>query len=79
MIEMIKDKIRNLLKEKEISLAMIYDKDGKILWHKGRDIEGKDVFTGSGFCKSYIEKSLKKPVSIDVEDYIKSNPREFMC
>lgn len=77
MIEMVKDKIWDLLKEKKISLAMIYDNKGKILWHKGRDIEGKDVYTGSGFCKSYIEESLKKPRRIDVEDYIKSNPKEL--
>jgi DNA-binding NtrC family response regulator len=77
MIGMIKERIWNLLKEKEISLAMIYDKDGKILWHKGRHILGRDVFTGDGFCKSYIEQSLENPAIIDVDDYIKSNPREL--
>ncbi len=77
MFEVIKDKIWNLLKEKEISLAMIYDRKGKILWHRGRDIKGKDVHSGRGFCKSYIEESLKKPGSIDVEDYIKSNPENL--
>jgi len=77
MFEVIKDKIWNLLKEKEISLAMIYDKEGKILWHKGREIQGKDVFAGYGFCKSYIKESLKIPARIDVEDYIKSNSEEL--
>jgi DNA-binding NtrC family response regulator len=74
MFELIKDKIWDMLKEKEISLAMIYDKNGKILWHKGRKILGKDVFTGTGFCKSYITESLENHRIIDVEDYIKSNP-----
>ncbi len=77
MFEVIKEKIWNLLKEKEISLAMIYDKEGKILWHKGREIEGNDVFSGFGFCKSYIKESLKNPARIDVEDYIKSNSEEL--
>lgn len=77
MIEAIKNKIWNILKEKEISLAMIYDKEGKILWHKGRRIIGKDVYRGSGFCKSYINQSLENPGSIDVEDYIGSNPQEL--
>jgi transcriptional regulator with PAS, ATPase and Fis domain len=77
MIEMVKDRIWVLLKDKEISLAMIYDNNGKILWHKGREIEGKDVYTGIGFCKSYIEESLKSSSRIDVEDYIKSNPGEL--
>lgn len=73
MFEIIKEKIWNLLKEKEISLAMIYDENGKILWHRGREIEGKDVYTGRGFCRSYIAESLKDPGSIDVEDYISSD------
>jgi transcriptional regulator with PAS, ATPase and Fis domain len=77
MFEIIKDKIWNLLKEKEISLAMIYDKEGEILWHKGREIQGKNVFTGYGFCRSYIEESLKNPERIDIEDYIKSNSEEL--
>jgi DNA-binding NtrC family response regulator len=73
MFEVIKDKIWNLLKEKEISLAMIYDEKGKILWRRGREIEGKDVYAGRGFCKSYIEESLKCRGGIDAEDYIKSD------
>ncbi|MFC2155646.1 sigma 54-interacting transcriptional regulator [Acidobacteriota bacterium] len=77
MFEVIKEKTWNLLKEKEISLAMIYDKEGNILWHKGRAIRGKDVFDGSGFCKSYIEESLKNPVRIDIEDYIESVPQNL--
>lgn len=77
MIEALKNKIWNILKEKEISLAMIYDQDGKILWHKGRNIIGKNVKTGSGFCKSYINQSLENHGSIDIEDYIGSNPQEL--
>jgi transcriptional regulator with AAA-type ATPase domain len=73
MFEIIKEKIWTLLKEKEISLAMIYDEKGKILWHRGREIEGKDVYSGRGFCKSYIQESLKDPGTIDVEDYISSD------
>lgn len=70
MFEVIKDKIWNLLKEKEVSLAMLYDKEGKILWHKGREIQVKSVFEGGGydFCKSYIEDSLRR------HDDVKSDP-----
>ena len=74
MFEMVKDKIWNLLREKEVSLAMIYDRETRILWHKGRSIRGKDVRTGSGFCKSYIKESLERFRSIECEDYISSNP-----
>jgi transcriptional regulator with PAS, ATPase and Fis domain len=74
MLEMIKSKIWNILKEKEVSLAMIYDREGHILWHRGRKIQGKDVSKGEGFCKSYIKESLKSPEVIDVEDFINSVP-----
>lgn len=74
MFELIKEKTWHLLQGKEISLAMIYDKEGNILWHKGRDIRGKNTADGAGFCKSYIEESLKNPVRIDIEDFIESTP-----
>lgn len=58
MIEIVENRISDLLKEKKISLAMIYDRSGKILWHKGRTIEGKTVDSGVGFCKNYIKESF---------------------
>lgn len=60
MIEIIKNKIWDVLKEKEISLAMIYDKNGKILWHKGRTIKGKTIDSGRGFCRNYIKESFSR-------------------
>jgi hypothetical protein len=36
MIEMIKNKIWDVLKEKQVALAMIFDKSGKIAWSKCR-------------------------------------------
>jgi transcriptional regulator with PAS, ATPase and Fis domain len=39
MIEIIKNKIWNLLKDKEASGAIICDKKGEILWHKGMAIK----------------------------------------
>lgn len=67
MIESIKNKIWDLLKEKQVSLAMIFDKSGKIAWSKGRQIKGRTIQEGEGFFKTYIEKSLKnnEPVKID--------------
>lgn len=60
MIEIVKNKIWEVLKEKEISLAMIYDRNGKILWHKGRTVEGKTIDSGIGFCRNYIKESLNR-------------------
>lgn len=68
MIESIKSKLWNLLKDKSVSLVMIYNKKGEILWHKGRKIIGKNVREGENFCKSYIAKSFGKK-----EDIVKKN------
>lgn len=63
MIESIKNRIWDALKEKSVSLAMLYDSDGKILWHRGRKIKGKSVINGEGFSKTYIEKTIEKTIS----------------
>jgi hypothetical protein len=73
MIESIRTKIWELLKDKEVSLALIFDKEGKIHWHKGRKIKGDNVFDGEGFCKSYIVEALEQNVSIETENTISSS------
>ncbi len=60
MINSIKEKIWDLLKDREVSLVMLYHQDGSILWHRGRDISGNTIVGGSGFCKTYIYESLEK-------------------
>jgi len=70
MIESIKTKLWNLLKEKEVSLAMLYDKKGRILWHRGRKIKGKTIHEGEGFSKSSIEKTIHSGDPIEQEDVI---------
>jgi hypothetical protein len=45
---------------KDVSLVMIYDKDGKILWHKGRKIKGKSIDSGEGFSKSFIKENVNE-------------------
>jgi transcriptional regulator with PAS, ATPase and Fis domain len=59
MIETIKNKIGDLLKAKEISLAMIFSKEGEILWQTGRSINGNHVLRGDGFSKSLIRSVLQ--------------------
>lgn len=70
MINTFKTKLWDVLKEKEVSLAILYDNEGEILWHKGRSIAGKNVKEGEGFCKSYILKSLETRGRIDTENVI---------
>lgn len=73
MIENIKTKLWDLLKEKEVSLVMLYNKDGEILWHKGRTIIGKTIDEGEGFSKSFIKRTLKNRYSIEQENVIISS------
>ncbi len=70
MIESIKNQIWDILKGKEISLAIIYDKDGKILWTKGRAIIGNSVNSGFGFSKTAIKKTLENPKLLKGDDVI---------
>jgi transcriptional regulator with PAS, ATPase and Fis domain len=72
VIKTIKTKIRDLLKEKEVSLAMIYDREGRILWNMGRTITGRTINDGEEFCKSYIRQSLDSGSGIDEENVVAS-------
>lgn len=60
MIESIKNKIWDVLKGKEVSLAMLYDREGRILWHRGRAIRGQTVTEGRGFSKSCAESARRQ-------------------
>jgi transcriptional regulator with PAS, ATPase and Fis domain len=70
MIESIKTKLWDLLKEKQVSLAMLYDREGRILWHKGRKIKGKTIHEGEGFSKSCIEKTIQNGIPVEQADVI---------
>jgi transcriptional regulator with PAS, ATPase and Fis domain len=70
MIESIKTKLWDLLKEKQVSLAMLYDREGRILWHKGRKIIGKTIHEGEGFSKSCIEKTIQNGSPVEQADVV---------
>ncbi|MCP4218674.1 MAG: sigma-54-dependent Fis family transcriptional regulator [bacterium] len=78
MLEIFKSKIWDLLKEKAVSLAMVFDRDGHILWHKGRHIKGNSITRGEGFSKSYIKKCLDTGKGIDRENVVVTSPTERM-
>jgi hypothetical protein len=78
MIESIKNRIWDMLKEKDVSLAMLYDKEGNILWQRGRKIKGKTIPEGEGFSKSCIEKTLSGDIPIKEEDVVISLSSEHL-
>lgn len=68
MFESIKTQLWEFLKEKEVSLVMIFNQNGDILWNKGRPIEGKSIHLGSGFSKSFAKKVIAQGGAIEKDD-----------
>lgn len=60
MIEIVKHNIKFLLKENQISLAMIYDRNGEIIWYGGREVHGRDIANAHGFCKDVAQDFQRK-------------------
>lgn len=70
MIESLKKKLETLLQQKEVSLAMVYDRSGRILWSTGRKIKGKTILEGEGFPKSDIMKTMVEGNSLTKEGVV---------
>ncbi|MCP4156392.1 MAG: sigma-54-dependent Fis family transcriptional regulator [bacterium] len=68
MFENVKSQLWDILKQKDVSLVMIFDKNGEILWSKGRKIEGKSIFLGAGFPKSITKKIISHGTIIQKEN-----------
>lgn len=70
MSRTIKAKIWELLSGKEVSLALIFNREGKILWSMGRKIAGENVKAGVGFSRTFIIKTLEKPAFLHRENLV---------
>jgi len=68
MIERFKTKLWKMLRKKDISLAILFNHQGNILWTQGRSISGRNVLNGKGFSKSNIRKVLKSKEPVEVEN-----------
>lgn len=56
MIGKVEGKLWQMLKSKEVSLIMICDKEGNILWYRGRKVSGSSIDECGAFSKSAIKK-----------------------
>lgn len=70
MIQSIKNRLWRQLEGREVSLAMVYDCEGRILWHRGRTISGDTIEVGSGFPRSPIRQTLEDGVALEAEDVV---------
>ena len=60
MIGVSADLLNAWIRKNHISLAMIYDRRGNIVWHMGRKVTGDSIYNGDGFAKSYVLLSIEK-------------------
>ncbi len=70
MIDALKRRLAALLLRKEVSLALIFDREGRILWHTGRSISGHSVKDGSGFPRSAILQAIETGHSLQEEKVV---------
>jgi transcriptional regulator with PAS, ATPase and Fis domain len=68
VFESIKTQLWDILKKKQVSLVMIFAKNGEILWHKGREIQGKSIHLGTGFSKSATRKAISRGDMIEQDN-----------
>ncbi len=73
MIEALKRKLSDFLTRKEVSLALIFDGSGHILWHAGRSVRGDDVRTGTGFPRSPILQALETGAGVEADTVVESS------
>lgn len=74
MLAELKEKIWGILRDQDVSLVMIVDCDGQILWRRGRSIPGNTVSGGEGFSKS----ALQRIADID-SHYLEENAVIQLC
>jgi transcriptional regulator with GAF, ATPase, and Fis domain len=70
MIEAIKSRLWSALEDKDVSLAMVYDRSGRIWWHRGRTVRGRTIEDGFGFPKSLIRDSLGAADEVRGDDVV---------
>ncbi len=68
LIQAIKDSIWQCIKNKEVSLFMIFSNEGEVLWRQGREVKGKTIRDGNGFCRSYCQEAINKRREIGKTD-----------
>jgi DNA-binding NtrC family response regulator len=78
MIEIFKRRLWRLLSEKDVSLAMVYDREGRILWHCGRSVRGSSIRDGEGFSKTLALTSLEGDGVVTQEEVLATSAGEVL-
>ena len=59
MVERFKARLAERIRQKNIGLVMIVDRNGRIRWHHGRPVGGRTVEEGWGFSRTHLLEVLK--------------------
>lgn len=70
MIASIKERLWATLRDKEVSLVMILDRGGHVLWHRGRTIHGRTILEAHGIPKNTIVQALQRGTDVSKHDVI---------
>lgn len=70
MLKNIKTKLWRLLENKEVSLAMIFNRRGEIPWKKGRPVRGNTIEEGIGFSKTLIKQAIDTWSPLEEENVV---------
>ena len=70
MLEALKTKLWRVLQRKDVSLAMVYDADGEILWSCGRKVRGHSVREAEGFSRTLVLESLSGGQEVTADDVL---------
>jgi len=58
VIDLFKQRLAEKIQHKDIALAMLVDRGGRIRWHAGRPIAGRSVEEGTGFSRTHLRQAL---------------------
>jgi len=70
MLEILKNELLTILDDKQVSLVMFCQKDGRILWHRGRSISGDNVFSDHGFPSGLIRQAITNQQAVNETDQL---------
>jgi DNA-binding NtrC family response regulator len=68
VISEFKARLTEKIRDKEIGLVMLVDRQGRIRWSAGRPVEGRSVHEGRGFSRTHLEKVLAGGESVAGRD-----------
>jgi len=73
VIQRFKTRLAEKIRSREIALAMIVDRSGRILWHHGRPVSGRTVAEGHGFSRSGLLRVLEDGRTLNQRDVMISS------